>query len=317
MDSIGLEPVYLELNEKLEVSHAKIPVSNVFGLKPNSPDLYFGFEEAYEPYGKFVKGDLPRVDLVTFRGRSTATPLNPIEIKLTALPDNSTAWLKDDRKYGCEIVVRPDSIVYVALSIAKNYRDSRRELEQRLKVSTNKSLDYRNENAMSKMIGELSGRLDDVLLAKEQNQSPFLLQPVWKTSGKLLQLHDNCLDIFIWSDYAFTRLFVDTARRRLSNNVSRHMRSVVWLYKMLLDFAETGQFDHEKIISTITYNVKNDKAFALGGQSTHPYMKCAELEKPRVRKEALKEIILGHGEKLLSPERRLDAAILSTPDIFT
>src|SRR6058998_1565742 len=64
MDSIGLEPVYLELNEKLEVSHAKIPVSNVFGLKPNSPDLYFGFEEAYEPYGKFVKGDLPRVDLV-------------------------------------------------------------------------------------------------------------------------------------------------------------------------------------------------------------------------------------------------------------
>jgi len=213
-------------------------------------------------------------------------------------------------------VVRPDSIVYVALSIAMKYRDSRKELVERLEFSGQKSLDYANEESVSKLVGTMADRLDSVLLAKIKSQSPFLLQPVWTTPGKLLQLHDNCFDIFVWSDFAFTRLFVDRARRQAPKDISRHMRSVVWLYKMLSDFAESGRIDHEGIIAKITYNVKNDKAFALGGQSTHPYMKCKELERPRVGKIALKEIILGHGERLLSPERRLDAAILSTQGVF-
>jgi hypothetical protein len=316
MDSIGLAPVYLGLNDKLKVSHGRIPVADVFGLKADSPDLFFGFEEKFEPYEQYVTSVLPRVDLVTFKGSGMKNPLNPIEIKLTALPDNSTAWTNDDSQYGCEIVVRPDSIVYVALSIAKKYRDSRNELKEHLRFPGQKTLDYANEESISKLVGIMADNLDFALLAKIQSQSPFLLQPVWKTQGKLLQLHDNCFDVFVWSDFAFTRLFVDTARRKVSKNISRHMRSVVWLYKMLSDFAESGQIDHEDVIAKIAYNVRNDKAFALGGQSTHSYMKCAELEKPRVGREALKEIILGHGEKLLSPERRLDAAILSTPDVF-
>lgn len=45
-------------------------------------------------------------------------------------------------------------------------------------------------------------------------------------------------------------------------------------------------------------------------------MKCAELTKPRIKKTAISEIILGDGHKLLRPERRLDAAILSTPGLF-
>jgi HindVP restriction endonuclease len=37
---------------------------------------------------------------------------------------------------------------------------------------------------------------------------------------------------------------------------------------------------------------------------------------PRVNKNAIKEIILGGGQSYLSPERRLDAAILNTPGLF-
>ena len=37
---------------------------------------------------------------------------------------------------------------------------------------------------------------------------------------------------------------------------------------------------------------------------------------PEAREVEIKNIILGGGEKMLSPERRFDAAILSTPDIF-
>ena len=37
---------------------------------------------------------------------------------------------------------------------------------------------------------------------------------------------------------------------------------------------------------------------------------------PRVKKNEIKNIILGGGEKLLSPERRFDAAVLGTPGLF-
>lgn len=46
-------------------------------------------------------------------------------------------------------------------------------------------------------------------------------------------------------------------------------------------------------------------------------MKSDELLKPRIKKEEIKNIILGGGHLLLSPERRFDAALVSTPDLFT
>jgi len=49
--------------------------------------------------------------------------LRGLEVKLTALPDNTACNLIED-KYGCEIVVRPDTIFYMTpsmiLSLGKN-----------------------------------------------------------------------------------------------------------------------------------------------------------------------------------------------------
>jgi HindVP restriction endonuclease len=45
-------------------------------------------------------------------------------------------------------------------------------------------------------------------------------------------------------------------------------------------------------------------------------MSCPELTTPRIHKDAIKEIILGGGQNFLSPERRLDAAILNIPGLF-
>ena len=61
----------------------------------------------------------------------------------------------------------------------------------------------------------------------------------------------------------------------------------------------------------------SDKAFALSGKRTHPYMSCAELSHPRIKKTEIKNIILGQGEKLLSPERRFDAILVNSPELFT
>ena len=45
-------------------------------------------------------------------------------------------------------------------------------------------------------------------------------------------------------------------------------------------------------------------------------MTCDELTHPRINKNEIKNIILGGGQNLLSPERRFDAVIVNSPDLF-
>ncbi|HEY9778848.1 MAG TPA: HindVP family restriction endonuclease, partial [Leptolyngbyaceae cyanobacterium] len=103
---------------------------------------------------------------------------------------------------------------------------------------------------------------------------------------------------------------------RSIETIQRPMRSVVWLAKMLYEFGQTGKINHKLIIDTLTYNTRNDKAFALRGANTRQYMTYVELRKPRITKAEIKHIILGRGQEYLSPERRFDAIILSNPENF-
>ena len=84
---------------------------------------------------------------------------------------------------------------------------------------------------------------------------------------------------------------------------------------MLSDFATDGRIDPQTV--SVGFTRQTDKAFALSGKKTHPYMSCAELSRPRIKKTEIKNIILGQGEKLLSPERRFDAILVNSPELFT
>ncbi|MEA5571996.1 HindVP family restriction endonuclease [Calothrix sp. UHCC 0171] len=317
MDSIGLQPVYLTLDQGLKVTQEKIEVSEIFGIKPLSPNLFFAFESDYVPYLKIVTGKLPRLDLVTLDTTSDASCLRGIEIKLTALPDNSTYKLSDD-KYGCEIVTRPDTIVYLALTIVDKFQNHRDILLNYLDPVLSKVQDWASIRSILPHIVDIADCLDNLLINYINIQTPFVMQPVWKTVGKTSKLYKQCLDIFIWSNFAFTRLFFDVTKRCIQKEetIQRPMRSVIWLGRMLYDFAQTGKIHHKLIIDTLTYNTKNDKAFALNGLNTFHYMKCQELISPRVTKDEVRSIILGGGQNFLSPERRFDAIILSNPEIF-
>jgi len=85
---------------------------------------------------------------------------------------------------------------------------------------------------------------------------------------------------------------------------------------MLVDYASRGSIKHKQIIDQLSFNTKNDKAFSITGKASYPYMKSNELTNPRVKRSQLKEIILGGGQNYLSPERRLDAIIQNTPNLF-
>lgn len=313
----GLKLNYLTLDKQLKIQHQEIDISQIFGITPLSDHLFFSFESDYVPYRKIVVGKLPRVDLVTHDLSRDNACLRSIEIKLTALPDNSTYRLPD-HQYGCEIVTRPDTIVYLALSIAHEFENSRDKLLNYLQPVCSQIEDWSSIRQVLPFIPQIVDSLDTLISENIAIQSPLVMQPIWKTVGKTSKLYQNCLDIFVWSNFGFTRLFFDITKRlaKSEETIQRPMRSVVWLAKMLYEFALVGKINHKLVIDTLTYNTKNDKAFALSGSNTRPYMDCDNLVKPRITKEEIKNIILGGGQNFLSPERRFDAIIFSNPEIF-
>ena len=175
--------------------------------------------------------------------------------------------------------------------------------------------DWSDEKNVLPYLDKILHALKKISQNIESTQNAFLLQPIWKTIGKSPILADNCLDVFFWSDSAFTFFIADIGDAS-SNNLNRQNRSSVWLYKMLYEINQNGNCDHKHIIDTLSYNTKNDKAFASSGRITNKYMKCERLKKPIITKDDIKKIILNNSEKMLSPERRFDSIISNTPDIF-
>jgi hypothetical protein len=314
-----LESVYLRLDSNLRVEHSSISTTNFYQVDPSSDNIFYAFETQFTPFQQYLIGTLPGVDLV-IQERNAAVCLQPIEIKLTALPDNTTFSLSEEL-YGCEIVVRPDTIVYLACSIADIFRLNLSRIRNLIDNDFLDITDWTEPELVIPYIPRMIDIIDEIAILALAYQKPFLMQPIWKTEGKSSKLSEFCLDVFVWSNLAFTRLFIDLSKQEINatgrvRSIARHTRTIIWLFKMLYDFSINGSFNHKRIIDTLSYNTKNDKAFAVSGRFTHTYMNSEVLRQPRIHKSEIKEIILGGGQNLLSPERRFDAIICNSPDLF-
>lgn len=313
MFSKDISPVYICLDKKQQIVHKSISSSTLFGINPLSDDLFYGFESNYFPYNKFYTGKSERIDLV-LSNRKTNEPLRGFEVKLTALPDNTTKILTED-KYGCEIVVRPPTICFVACSICSHYSTEKAKQKLRSLLS---GVPYITHWEMIEEVAPhyltIRNAIIKVMADMTAHQSPLIIQPIWKTNGKTLRLTDDCLDAFVWSDIAVIKMCIDTTFT--NTDINRFQRTIIWIYKMLFDYVTFGQFDYTTIIKNQSYGTANDKAFALPGSRSHDFMKSDELTHPRINKNEIKNIILGGGQNYLSPERRFDAMIVNTPDLF-
>lgn len=309
--SKNLDANYIAIqNQKFDI--ASLSINDIFAINPLSPDIYFAFEAQYTPFQKYLISSLPRTDLVILN-KTTNQCLRGLEVKLTALPDNTTCMLNDEQ-FGSEIVIRPDSIVYLAASIASA---NNKIVEKHLKENHILLNDWSNADEVIPHIKTILHCISAISLDIEQYQTPFLLQPIWKTIGKSSKLANYCLDVFVWSDAAFAWFIAQLSKNEgASNKITRQTRTSIWLYKMLLDIVTQGRCDHADIIDKLSYNTKNDKAFASSGNITNTYMRCNNLTNPRIHKNEIKQIILGGGQNLLSPERRLDAIIFNSPELF-
>ncbi len=185
-----LPAVYIFAKGKSEVVRNAIGIDKVFGMPPDSDDAFFSFETSYTPYQRMVINKLPGVDLIV-QNNGDGSCIKPIEIKLTALPDNSTCDLSEDH-YGTEIVIRPDTIVYLACHIAEHYAAKAAELKKIVSSTELESVsDWSEPSNVIPHLEKIKSSLRKIIEDNIKNQSPFILQPIWKTKGKKPELADH------------------------------------------------------------------------------------------------------------------------------
>lgn len=314
MHSKGIDPVYICVTEENNIVHRFIDGATLLGVDPLSDEAFYNYEAGYAPYEKFYQGDREKIDLVMMNN-TTNDVVSGLEVKLTALPDNATKN-RDESEWGTEIVMRPPTICFLACSICSNYRTA--EQKERLRSFLRRVPQINHWEEPEEVLTHYQEILASVLAVStdmNKKQQPLIIQPIWKTESNKMRLKEDCLDVFVWSNLSIIQMCCTEDSTNL-RHLNRFHRTIIWIYKMLLDYVTYDAFDYKRIIRLQSYNLANDKAYALPGNKSFEFLKGAEIIKPRISKFEIKNIILGGGQDLLSPERRFDAVLVNSPDIF-
>lgn len=315
MRSLKLPAVYVKLKNTGSTKVDELEISELFGSSLPNEKLHFSFETRFDRFRDFVHDELPAIDLVVGKG-DPVDQIRPIEVKLTTLPDNTTEGLSED-KYGTELVIRSATTRYMALSMAQSVDSQRARVREIFDPVFARVRNWDSKAEMLPIAGNAVAALEQFLTAFKGFQKPLLMQPIWKTIGKSPILAENCLDIFVWSDFALTHLFLDSARNpRDATVISRNARAALRLSRFLYERSKANKVFQAPIYDGMTFDFQNDKEFAISGSRSRELMSCARLTKPVITKGEIKNIILGNGHKHLSPERRFDAILYFSNDLF-
>lgn len=306
----GLDPVYIFVDENFDynIGDRMISVADVFGTDATGSGVRFEFEAEADSLSRYTTAPLGATDLVT--AKPSGEHLRALEIKLTVLPDNATADL-DESAWGTELVVRPITSAYATLRIWDRLLNG--GMSDRVKrvvepVAT-KIQSWDNRAEMIGIMDELIQTLSSAVSLCQAVQRPFLVQPIWKTEGKSPVLAEKCFDVFVWSDLALWKLFIDAASRGSPRRLTRTQRECARTVRSLYDLATRDRIDYDAIYRGMGLGSQTDKACAFSGKATHPYMQHPRLTEPALNRSVLSSIILGGGEAKLSPERRFDASV--------
>jgi len=291
--------VYLSLTPQGEIVVSDIPVEQVFGTNLPNSEIFFAFESAYEPFRDLLEDQLPPIDLV-IKNKEQGF-IRPLEIKLTTLPDDSTSGLSEEQ-YGSEIVVRNPTTRYMALSIAQGCsQPEHRESIRKLFAPCRSIRDWTNIVEAKSRLSDILEILEAFFSAFSHLQRPLLMQPVWKTMGKSPILADRCLDIFCWSDFALSRLFIDSAKHDNSDRITRQQRASLRFARFIYEWSRHAKVYQAPIYDGMTYDTLNDKEFSISGRKTNAYMRCKRLSNLAVRKSEIKRICTRRRSEALKP----------------
>lgn len=308
----NIPAIYIKLDEvdgKLCVVADEIPISQVFNCgNKSAQELLFNFESVYEPYQKYSFDAIDGIDLVV---RDLAgNYLSPLEVKLTVLPTDQTSKQPEER-WGCELVIRAATTLYCALGMFDSVEDHSRHIREIFEDACSSIQMWDNDYEMTHKMPTLCQSLNNFQREYYTHQKPLLMQTVWKTQGKSPALADRAFDIVVWSDYAFSRLFIDGADN-VANTMSRPMRATARLARCLWELSKSGKIRVVDIYRQMAFGNQTDKEFAIGGSKWRQYVMSDRIVRPILPKTVVNEIIEPGYISKLSPERRFDQTLYFT-----
>lgn len=309
MKDHDIPAVYMKLvndNGELRVVAETIPIKEVFNSGDRTNEqLYFSFETIYQPYQEYALDFLDGIDLVVkdIEGHW----LSPLEVKLTVLPD-STTYEKPETDWGSEIVIRSATTSYCAIGMYDGVKANARHVRDIFENACSSIQSWDNDFEMTHKIGSLIDSIGTFQREYYTKQKPLVMQTIWKTQGKTPRLADPALDIVLWSDYAFSRLFIDDSVKQ-TTKMSRPQRATARLAKCIWELSKSGRIRIEDIYRQMAFDNQTDKEFSKSGNIWRKYVPYGRPVTPIIPRSAISEIIEdGYIEKL-SPERRFDQSL--------
>ncbi|MDR2153186.1 MAG: HindVP family restriction endonuclease [Helicobacteraceae bacterium] len=287
-----------------EISLREVFNCHTFALK----ELDFCFESKFNPYQQYSFSPIDSIDLVikSISGKY----LSPLEIKLTVLPTSNTSS-RPEAEWGCELVVRSATTSYCALGMFDSAKNEAKKIREIFESTCSGIGSWENEFEMAHKTKSLYQCLNAFQQTYLDRQKPLLMQTIWKTKGQSPILADNAFDIIVWSDYAFSRLFIDGAN--LSQSVmSRPMRATARLSRCLWELSKSGKIQLSEIYRQMAFGTQTDKEFAIQGTKWREYTTSERILKPIILKSELGQIIDTAYIERLNPERRFDQTLYFT-----
>lgn len=313
MMSKDIEAIYIRLDEidgRLKVVPTTIPLQHVFNCQGRSLDeLFFSFESVYMPYQQYSFDPIDGIDLVI--KSVDGEYLAPLEVKLTVLPTSQTSAYSED-KWGSELVIRSATTSYCALGMFDSVKDDSRKVREIFEDACSSIQMWDNDFEMTHKLPKLCAGIDAFQKQYHDKQKPLLMQTLWKTQGQSPLLADQAFDIVIWSDYAFSRLFIDGSDDPAATTMKRGMRATARLARCIWELSKSGKIRTVDIYRQMAFGNQTDKEFAIGGTVWRKYVTTDRIVNLALNKNVLKSVIEpGYIERLM-PERRFDQTLYFT-----
>lgn len=312
MLSNNIPAIYInlrEINGRLCVVADEIPIHKVFNCGSRTPEeLCFSFESIFEPYQRYSFDVIDGIDLVVKDVQGNY--LSPLEVKLTVLPTDGTSK-KPETEWGCELVIRSATTSYCAYGMYDSVRSEAKDIRRIFERACSSIQSWDNDYEMSHKMDTIYNALSVFQQRYYTKQKPLVVQTIWKTQGKSPLLADNAFDIVVWSDYAFSRLFIDGAYE-VQKKMTRPQRATARLARCIWELSKSDIINPTAIYRSMAYDNQTDKEFAINGTKWRKYVSSDRIFRPILKKEVVRDIIQPGFIEKLSPERRLDQTLYFT-----
>ncbi|MBS6798437.1 MAG: HindVP family restriction endonuclease [Firmicutes bacterium] len=308
----GIKAIYITLaveDGALVIKPQEISINEAFNCGGKRlQDLYFSFESVFAPYQQYSFDPIDGIDLVV--KDTDGNFLSPLEVKLTVIPTSQTSVLPEE-KWGSEIVIRSATTSYCALGMFDSVKEYSREIREIFEEACSSIQMWDNDYEMTHKMPMLCQAIDNFQYQYFDNQKPLLMQTLWKTQGQSPILADQAFDIVIWSDYAFSRLFLDNSALP-AETMRRGMRASARLARCLWELSKSGKIRVVDIYRQMAFGNQTDKEFAVGGSLWRKYVATERIQNLALNKNVVNEIIeQGYIDRLM-PERRFDQTLYFT-----